>query len=206
MILKRIIGDHLKKNSFQYFLVGVLFLLGVIIGNYMVSGLTSGTKSYLVDLIDTYLQTGFQGEFNQSSIWFNAMLSQAKTVLAIWFLGLTIIGFPIILALVFFRGLSIGFTIGFLINQKAVGGVMIGIISILPQHLLYTPALLIWSVIAMNFSIDLIKGIFFHKNIRMRGLISFSIAMLSFLLVFMLGSVVEAYLSPWLLRLFLSSF
>jgi stage II sporulation protein M len=107
------------------------------------------------------------------------------------------------LAVLFLRGFSLGFTVGFLYHEKAMTGVLISMISVLPQNLVYIPFLLMWAVIALNFSIFIVKG---RNNSLMplgTGLMSYSILMLAFLLLFLLGAFIEAYLSPWLLTLFI---
>lgn len=197
------IKQHLKENRWQYTILILLLLLGIIIGHYQVVYLETGVRSNLRDMIDNYLRLQ-QADLNSGftilkSIFFN----QAKTVLLIWFLGLTVIGWPLILANVLVRGLSLGFTISFLIREKAGAGIIMTLLSIVPQNLVYMPLIIFWSVMAMNFSIYLLRG---RDDARMslgRSLIIYTSLLLICILIVLAGSLVEAYLSPWLLSLIL---
>lgn len=203
MNLKLRIKQHIRENRGQYFLISVIFLAGIMVGNYKVTGLEGDVSNYLLRLIDNYLQVGVAGSLDGSSILWSAFLSQAKIIAAIWFLGLTVIGLPLILAVVFLRGFSLGFTVGFLYQEKALTGILITLISVLPQNLVYIPFLMMWAVIALNFSIFIVKG----RNSSViplgTGFMSYTILMLVFLVILLLGAFIEAYLSPWFLTLFI---
>jgi stage II sporulation protein M len=171
-------------------------------GTQKVAGLEGGVRDYLGEMIDNYLQEGQEAPIYGVSIFLAAAATQGKTVLAIWFLGLTIIGVPLILAVVFLRGYALGFTIGFLVHQKGGAGIIMSILSILPQNIVYIPFLIIWSVIAVNFSAYLVGrnpgGVSLGK-----ALVNYSLLLAVFLAMFMTGAFIEAYLSPWFLSLIL---
>ncbi|MEN6459840.1 MAG: stage II sporulation protein M [Syntrophomonas sp.] len=203
MNLKRRIKQHIKDNRWQYLLLALIFLIGLIMGYYKVFNLEVGVKSHLANLLNNYLSQDMPGSLDSQAIFLGAFINQAKMVFIIWLLGLTVIGFPLILAVIFYRGFSLGFTTGFLIHDRAGAGVVIIILSILPQNLIYVPFLLIWAVIGINFTIYLVKGRNANALPLGTGLISYTALMVVFLLVFMIGAFIEAYLSPWFLGLVL---
>ncbi|QGT98988.1 Stage II sporulation protein M (SpoIIM) [Candidatus Syntrophocurvum alkaliphilum] len=200
LMLKDYVKTHLKDNKWQYLLIGSVLLLGIIIGNFKVESLEGGVKEYLVNLIDNYLKVGL-AEHSGFNILPSAFMNQAKTILLIWFLGLTVIGFPLILAVVFLKGFSLGFTISFLIQEKAAAGIIIALVSIAPQNIIYIPILLVWAVMAINFSINIVKGKENNKVSFGARLITYSILLFIFLILIFIGAFIESYLSPWLLSL-----
>ena len=165
-------------------------------------GLEGGVRSHLLDLLDKYLQADSQGSTNGAILLFYAFLNQAKSIIGIWFLGLTVIGMPLILALVLLKGFSLGFTIGFLVQEKAGAGILISILSILPQNLVYIPLLIIWSVVGINFSVFIATGRQGRVASLGRALVSYTMLMLVFLLIILMGAFIEAYFSPWFLKNF----
>lgn len=199
MGLKHRLKQHISTNRWQYIIITTIFIVAVIMGNYRVESLEGGVKNHLTGLIDTYLNEGGTGALTGQQLLGGAFLNQARTAGAIWFLGLTIIGFPLILAVVFYRGFSLGFTVGFLIHQKAGAGVLISILSLLPQNLVYIPAVLIWSVISLNFS-----GLIFRgggaETLSWRAFLSYTFMLAFFMLIFFSGAFIEAFLSPWFLK------
>lgn len=195
--------QHVSENRWQYLLIVVIFLAGIIIGDYKSGGLNDGVKNHLLGLIDNYLNGGADAELNKQAILLNSFLNQAKSVVAIWFLGLTIIGMPLILAIVFLKGFSLGFTVCFLVKEKAMSGILISILSILPQNLIYIPLLIIWSVVGINFSVYITRS---RSGIGIplgRGFISYTLLMLISLMIVLVGALIEAYLSPLFLSLFI---
>ena len=158
MSMKARIKQHLKDNRAQYLLIILFFVAGVVIGAYKVGSLDSTVRSHLSGLINGYLQSGVQGRLVGNEIIWKAFITQSKIILLIWFLGLTVIGLPLILGVVFVRGLSLGFTIAFLAHEQNAAGIWIAMVSVLPQNLVYIPLLLAWSVVALNFSVFIVKS------------------------------------------------
>lgn len=202
MSLKSRIKQHLSENRLQYILVIIVFLLGLIMGNYQVTGLDGGVKSHLSGIIDSYLTGGLDGSLYGPEILGSSFLKQLQATLLVWLLGLTVIGLPLVLVFIWLRGFSLGFTISFLLHDRATDGILISIVSVLPQNLIYIPFFLAWSVMAINFSVYILKG----RNSGLplgRAVIIYTGLMLTYLLIFLAGAFVEAYLSPWLLTLIL---
>lgn len=196
------IKQHINENRWQYYILILLFILGIAAGNYPVSYLEEGVKSHLLEMIDNYLRSELADTVTVS-FWAGAFINQFKTLLVIWFLGLTVIGLPLILGIVFVRGFSLGFTVGFLVHEKAGAGIVLILLSIVPQNLVYIPLFLIWSVIAMNFSIYLVKGRTAMNLPLAKALTVYTSLMLIGSAFLLAGSLIETYLSPWLLSLLL---
>jgi len=203
MSIKARIKQHLKDNRVQYFLIFVFFMAGVTIGGYKAGSLDTTLQIRLSGLLKAYLQSGMQGQLAGSEIIWKAFFTQGQTMLLIWFLGLTVIGLPLILGVAFARGMSLGFTLAFLAHEQNTAGIWIALVSILPQNLVYIPLLLVWSVIALNFSVFIVKSRSAPAFSLGRGLLGYTVLMLVFMLLTLAGSLIEAYLSPWLLGMLL---
>lgn len=201
MSLRQRLKQHIKNNRWQYLVISLVFLLGMVMGANKVDGLEGGVRDHLAQLIDNYLQAGRDAPQYGGSVLWAAMKTQAQTVLAIWFLGLTVIGVPLILAVVFLRGYALGFTLGFLVQQKGGAGIVMSIMTIVPQNLVYIPLLVIWSVIALNLSAYLV-GRNYSRPLG-SSLLNYCLLMALFLAAFGAGTFIEAYLSPWFLSLLL---
>lgn len=196
------IVKHIKANRWQYLLITIIFTVGLISGGYRVHDLETSVKSHLLSLIDNYLRGSSQGEMAGGTLLLYAFLNQAKTIILVWFLGLTVIGMPLILGICFLKGFSLGFTIGFLVQERAGEGVLISVLAILPQNLLYIPLLIIWSVIAIKFSIFITGGRHGNTLSLSKALAAFTAQMMIFLLLALAGALIEAYFSPWFIQIF----
>lgn len=203
MNIRAVIQEHLKKNNWHYTLLILILVLGMILGYQKVGTLTGEVRSHLLELINNYLLGGYKGEYSSNQIFISAYIQQLKSIALIWFLGLTVIGIPLILGVIFFRGFSLGFTIGFLVQEKGTAGVIISILSIVPQNLVYLPLIVAWGLIAINFSLYILKGREVRGLPLTKGLIRYLFLLAVFSVIVLIGVLIEAYLSPWLLGLFL---
>lgn len=199
MRLKQIFKKHIKDNSLKYIIILAILLLGIILGSYKSAGLEGGVRGYLLELVDNYID--YSQNVQGHDLFFKTFLKQAEMILLVWFLGLTVIGFPLIMAVVFFRGFALGFTTGFLIYEKAGIGVIITFLSVLPQNLVYIPLFILCAVIALNFSLYILAG---NKNKALpliRGIFMYTLMFLIILVFFALGAFIEAYFVPWLVSM-----
>jgi stage II sporulation protein M len=195
---------HLVENRWQYLIVVLLFLLGILLGGFKANQLDGAVKGHLSQLVDHFLQQGAEGSLNGPGLFLHAFLNQARTVLLVWFLGMTVIGLPLIMAVVFIRGFSLGFTIGFLFQDRAGAGILISLLSVVPQNLVYILFLFACSVMAMNFSLYLVRYRSTSAVPLGTALMTYSLVMFLCLLAVLGGALIEAYLCPWLLGLVLS--
>jgi len=200
-MVRNLVKQHIVKNLWQYALLFVIFLMGTVVGVINATDLDGPTRTHLVQIIDNFLKGEDIGSQGGYRLFFTAFINQARVIAMIWFLGLTVIGIPFIFAIIFFKGFSLGFTLGFLIKEKAWQGILMATASVVPQNLLYIPLFLAWAVTGVNFSLCLVRGRFSRGSALGPGLVTYTGLMLVFLSVFFLGAFIEAFLSPWLLDL-----
>ncbi|CAM4274142.1 stage II sporulation protein M [Paenibacillus phoenicis] len=153
------IRHTLKDQTPLYVFVSVLFLMGVVFGALMVNALTleqqQDISRYLGDFFLSINEGGF--EFQPMMFWQVAAL-HLKWLGLIWLLGLSVIGLPGILILDFLKGVLIGFTVGYLVGQYTWKGLLFALVSVAPHNLIVIPALLIASVAAVSFSLNIIRS------------------------------------------------
>lgn len=123
-------------------------------------------------------------------------------LLLFWLFGLTIVGIPLIILLVGFKGFILGFTVGFLLQEKAGNGLFLVLSAILPQNLFYVPAFFIAALIAYYSSSNLL-GSNRSNQFHVMNFFMYSIFYLfTFLLIF-LGALIETFLVPGVVRIVL---
>src|SRR5699024_8498840 len=121
----------------------------------------------------------------------------AKYLLLLFILGLSVIGLPVVWILLFLKGLVVGFSVGFIVNQLGLKGLLLASLSIAPQNFLIIPIYIIAGSLSMIFSLTLIRKLFSRKYSR-PVLQPFGqyIMVFSLLLVFsFLAAILEAYVA-----------
>jgi stage II sporulation protein M len=112
-----------------------------------------------------------------------------------------VIGIPLLLILIFLKGLVIGFTVGFLVNQLSWKGLWFAFMAVVPQNLLVIPAMLIVTVAGIRFSVQLVKNrLISHRGSIYPQFVAYSILVTIMAVMMFLSSTIEAYVSPTLMK------
>ncbi|RIW33580.1 stage II sporulation protein M [Bacillus salacetis] len=203
---KNPIIEHVQAHSSIYLFILTLFLMGVIFGAVVVNSLSFTQKE------DLYFYLGqFFGEISDGKIasaedlFRQSFLHNIKYLGLMWILGISIIGLPLIFILLFMKGVVIGFSVGFLVNQMGWNGFLLSFATVLPQNIVIIPAFIFIGVISVSFSLTLIRKIFMklspHLQVQMVPLLSrYVLAFVVAIAIITLAAGIEAYISPSLMK------
>ena len=152
----------------------------------------------MISYLEGFLQILGNQAFDNYQVFFQTLINQLKLLIPVWILGMTIIGTPMIILILGFRGFILGFTIGFIIDEFAFNGILFTILSILPHNLFYIPGLIGIGVMAISFSLFLLKSrIKKEKVYNRKGQIwTYTIVIFMISILLLLGSVIESYITP----------
>ena len=201
-----ILLKNVKDNLKSYLLVAMILLIGIVLGVLFVNNLqeeqSQEVQNYVDDFV-TSLQNGTNidtGKLLRNSIKNNLILA-----IAMWFAGSTVIGIPIVLGIVWYRGFCLGYTISALIAILGVGkGSLFFVTAMLVQNLILIPCMLALAVSGIKLYKSIIKD---KRKENIKGKIvkhtMFSVMMLIFL---MIASFLETYLSSKLFMLCIQFF
>ncbi|MGI6684873.1 MAG: stage II sporulation protein M [Bacillota bacterium] len=164
--IKFLIKKSLQENLVIYLIIPVIFAFGFIFGMMGVNKLDANQVKDLVSFVDGFINNLPTASVDASLETQQALISNLKTLFYIWFLGLTVIGIPLTMIIIFSRGFILGFTTSFLIQQKSFQGILVILMTVLPQNLLFIPVVLIAAVSSISFSFFVIRGKFAGKNIK----------------------------------------
>ncbi|MCL2677885.1 MAG: stage II sporulation protein M [Clostridiales bacterium] len=197
--LKNLLG-HVKSNGMGYLILLAVFASGVISGWIMPSKISAEDQSEMTQYLSGLLQELPRAEIDNRLEMKNAFLSNGALLLLIWFLGLTVIGSPLVLAALFYKGMALGLAIGFLLRLDNPQGLVMVLLAVLPQNFLLVPLFIAASMLAAVFSLKLLRkeysGVFGRQFLR------YSLFFLVLLLGAGLSSCVQGYTVPWLLKSF----
>jgi stage II sporulation protein M len=196
------ITTHFSENIILYLIVIFIFISGIVLGAMSVNALSPLQEGELSSYINQSLINISNLDINSEEILKYAVVNNLKTIGLIWFLGLTVIGIPLILGIIFFRGFILGFTVGFLVQEMAVPGLLMSVFSILPQNVFNVPAILVSAAASISFSLWLVKGrLSYRSSGIMEQLIAYSMWIGLMSVIVIIGALVEAYISPLFVRL-----
>jgi stage II sporulation protein M len=195
---------YLQQHLPHYVFVSILFVMGVMFGTYMVNALSLELQmSMAQDLIGFFRTVAqeFEGSAPQPQSFAAIFGSHVKWVLLILVFGLSIIGAPLILFLVFIKGMLVGFSIGYLVGQFSWKGLFFAVISIAPHNLIVIPVMLVSSVAAVSFSWYLTRSLVMRKHaVEARPFKSYLATHLSLCLLVLCASLIQYAFVPHLIE------
>ncbi|WML35295.1 stage II sporulation protein M [Clostridium sp. OS1-26] len=202
-----IINKHVQNNFWLYVISLLCICTGIVLGIYSVKYMGSFEKSDLLSYLKNFNSSIGSGNINYKSIFIETIKSNIPILAAVWFLGLTMIGIPVILIIDIIKGFTIGFTISFVINGMGIKGMWFSLLGVLPQNIIYIPCIIFASVLAMEFSLTILKDKTnkqWISNIWIR-ITSYSLSFILVIIVMFIGFFTEAYITPNMIKLIIAS-
>jgi stage II sporulation protein M len=200
--LNETIRKHLSSNIISYGVIAFFFILGISLGALTVSNIDIDTKSDIKAYIDGFINISKVDEVHSIEILKQSIKFNLVTSAALFLCGLTYAGLLFVPLIIGFRGFCIGFTIAFLTDSLGQGGFLLALGSILPQNLIYIPVLLIFCVCSLSLAFAVLKSKINKKHNEAAAYIwSFGLTALLFFVILMGGSIIEAYITPYLIKL-----
>ncbi|MGM7635450.1 stage II sporulation protein M [Bacillus sp. Hm123] len=200
-----LIGQHVQANASIYVFVAVLFFMGVVFGAVVVNSLSLNQKEDLAYYLQQFFGQVSDGQIAVSQdIFWQSFIHNVKYLGSIWLFGISIIGLPLIFIFLFMKGIVIGFSVGFLVQQMSWKGFFLSMTTVLPQNLIIIPIFLFVAAVSTAFSLQLIKKIFMKQGNQfyigpflLRYILFFFIAIAAAAM----AAGVEAYISPLLMKM-----
>ncbi|NRD80646.1 stage II sporulation protein M [Bacillus sp. BRMEA1] len=196
-------ASYFREYSSIFLFVVVLFLMGVIFGAIVVNSMSLTQKEDLYYYLSQFFGQVSNGKVaDNNDLFLQSFLQNSKFIGLIWVLGISIIGLPVILILLFVKGMVVGFTVGFLVSQMGWKGFLLAVASIMPQNLIVIPIFIMMAALSVIFSLRMVKKQFIKKYAEpiMPFFKGYILALIAAVVCLSLASGIEAYLSPALMK------
>lgn len=200
-------SDFIRQRWLAFAVVCLIFVIGTVSGAVTIKAVTFHQKQDLITYINTYFETMMVGKLEPAT-WQSVVWANFQFVLLIWVCGLIVFGVPVIIGLIFARGFVIGFSVGFLVDELGLKGLLFALASIIPHNLIAVPALIGLSSLGLSFAFAVIAGGKGRSGLR-RGTspaAQYSINALLFVLLMALASLVEVFVTPVFIKAALTLF
>lgn len=192
------ITNHFKEHVTIYVFMIILFLTGVIFGSILVNSMSFVQKQDLLFYLERFFgQIKGDSPIDKNEILKSSFLYHVKYLFLLLILGLSVIGLPIVWIFLFLKGLVVGFSVGFIVNQLGMKGFFLASLSIAPQNILIIPIYIIAGSISMIFSLKLLRKLFSQRVSQpiFRPLLSYIVVFLILIVSSFFGAILEAYVA-----------
>ena len=195
------LNDTFRDKKAYFFIVLIMFCLGISFGLYTVKYMETSDRNDLMNYFSSFSNSIANEPVNYGNLLFEVIKKNILLIVPIFILGLTFFGAPIILILDLLKGFSLGYTFSFMVTTFEGKGIGLALVSVIPQNLIYIPCFIALSVISLSMSTEKFKGKFFkrgkNKDSFLDGILN---KLIIIIILFLIGMLIETYLSPSLIK------
>ena len=198
--IKDVLANYINNNKREYILVIILFIIGIIIGVIFINKSTTMQEEEITTYINEFvLKVKANNQIDKTALLKQETISNFVLVLVMWFVGSTVVGIPIVYAIVVYKGFCLGYTISSIMLALGTKGIVFTICSVLLQNIIWIPCILALAVSG----ICLYKSIMKDKrkeNIKLE-VTRHTIFCMLIMLGMQVSSLIKVYISTTLIQL-----
>jgi len=193
--VRMLVREYFRERIFLVTLVIILLVMGMIFGALAAGILEKDQKIDLQNYIKQALQSS--EDLQNKAYVRQTIKANLQTVFFLFFMGISVIGVPLALLLIFTRGFIIGFSAGFLFQTMGLKGVILTLSGILPHNLLVIPGLLLMVIAICDCAAALTKIRFTKKQVSIgEELVKCAVLTVFVLGIMALAGLVQGYVTP----------
>ncbi len=196
----KIVKEHVLNNKKEYVIIFLIFVIGIFSGVFFINHLQETPKTEITNYLNQFIEK-FKGleSVNNIELLKNAMMKNIGLAIVIWFFGTTVIGIPIVFAIILYRGFCLGYTISLCITIMGLGkGISFILVTLLLQNILLIPAILALAVSGVKLYKSIVKDKT-KENVKIE-IVRHTVFSIIMLLVLVIASMVEIFMSTNLLK------
>ncbi len=197
--MKKIMNELLNVDKKILLFLIIICIMGIISGSIFMAILDANDKNMIIESLESFLLN--IGYLNTKIELINNILINLLYIIIIWVLGISIIGIPIVIFILFFKSFLISFTISSFILKYKVKGIILGIIYTLPYQIINIVLFLYLGTYSIKLSTFIIKTLIYKKSLNFKKIINKYIALLVISIFFIIiTSLYETYIVPMLIN------
>lgn len=203
--IRGIVFTHIINNLKEYVSVILVFFIGIVIGVIAINNSNAEQVSQINDYINNFISDLKEyGNIDKTALLTQSFFNNLFLILALWFVGSTVIGMPLIYGIIAYKGFCLSYTISSsIITLGTWNGTLFSLSAMLVQNLIYIPCMLALAVSGIRLYKSIMKDKR-RENIKIEIIrhIMFSALVGGIMLI---GSLMETYISTAFIMSFVNS-
>lgn len=203
--------DKLKKrvtiNRKLFLFLFVLFIVGLLAGSLFTIILNESDQSLVKNSLSNFMTSVSKHQLNIEQTLLPSLFSQIIYVLAVWLLGISILGLPIVLILYFSKAFTLGFSIGSLLFHYQSKGILLSFGYIFPHQIINFFLYTILTIYSLSLSLKLFDALFHKKRLDFRFILNkYLFILILTLLGIIITCLLEMFVMPTMISYLLTLF
>ena len=195
--------DKLLGQKKLYVALLCLLVFGALLGILFPLFLSVDDKELLQTSISTFFNNLMNHQLDYATGLQNSLIANFSFLIGVWLFGISIIGVPVVLFLLFYKGFIFGFSFSSIIKVYGVKGILSAVSYVFPGMFLSLIATVLLSFYSISFSIKLFRYLFLKENFNFKFIMNKYLKILGICAgVFLIVSILDVYLAPIVMNLF----
>ena len=192
--MKKII-KQIRQNKLLFILT-IITIVSILMGILFPALLGKSDTTLIKDTIANYITSIKENKLNIPITLISTTTNNILVTIFLWLLGISLIGIPIIILIIFFHGFLTGFSLSSILVTYKLKGLLLAIIYTIPNILQLITSFLL-SYYAISISLAIYKNLFKKENISWKIIIKRYIKLgLFFLVSSIVIAIIEVIIIP----------
>lgn len=186
---------HVNKNLFVFLLV--IVIVGIVSGSLFSAIISTDDKQLVSDYLNSFFNNAEANKLNYDTSIINTLILTIGFALVMWILGISIIGFFIVIFMLFMKAFILGFSISSIIMSFKLKGILLALGYAFPHHIINILVFILLTAYALIVSFKLIKSITSKKPLDFKTIFNRYVTVLIVSAILLtLTSLYEVYVVP----------
>lgn len=192
---KLIRNIRINKNLFIFLLI--IVIIGVTTGALFTAIISTSDKELVVSYLNDFFTNIKEGKLVYDNSLINALILTVGLAVAIWLLGVSVIGFVIVIVILFMKAFVLGFSVGSIIATFKLKGILMAFIYCFPHLVINILIFMLISAFALIMSFKIINSITSKKPLDFKHYMNrYFIVLVFSVIILFFTSLYEIYALP----------
>ena len=195
---------HLKKyvvrNKKLFIFFSILVLIAIAAGSIFSVTLSSSDTELVKNYITNYISSIKNNELILFDSFISSLINNVSLIVILFLLGISVIGIPIVIIIFFYKSFIFGFTLGSILVNYKIKGILLSIIYMFPHNIIDIFILIIYSIVILNIFKKIISTVIKKEPLNLYYLKKYFKITLLVVLIYIFISLYSSYIVPILIR------
>ncbi len=206
--MKKIISylnGTVKKEKNKLVFVVIIFIIGIILGSLFINFITNDDKKLLIEQLNVYFENikKLSSDVFGIKVFTSEIINNGIQLFFIFALGISMIGIPFVIFILFFKGFMLGTTISTMFLKYQLKGVIAAFLYVFPFLIINVLIYILTSFYAVHASVKFLKALFKKESLNFKSFLGkYLLTFIISIILMIISCLFESFLMPLLLKLF----